>query len=96
MKKLILTFLLTTSAAYAAEADCFLDYNAVCGKNQAGQVELYLNQCHLEVHQATAVAAENCESKDARGPASANDTVFGEIKVIESEINSMLSADLES
>ena len=96
MKTLLITFLLTTSFAYAAESDCFLDYNSVCGKSADGTVELYLNQCHLEVQSATAVAEKNCQSSESRGPASVNDTVYGEIKFIEGEIDTLLKNDLES
>lgn len=80
----------------AAESDCFLDYNNVCGKSEKGQFAEYLNKCHLKTAGAKEVSYENCQIDQSRNPASASHSVFTDLERVESEIVTILESESES
>ncbi|MAZ48145.1 MAG: hypothetical protein CME65_06260 [Halobacteriovoraceae bacterium] len=96
MKKLLLSTLLFSTSVVAADSDCFLDYNNVCGKNEQGQFSEYLNECHLEKAGAKEVSYENCQIDQSRNPASASHSVFTDLERVESEIDTILTSESES
>lgn len=96
MKKLLFLSIFATTTVVAAESECFLDYNSVCGKNSQGQVSEYLNRCHLDADKAKPVDMALCQSNTNRGPASIDNTVYDQLKLIENEIASLPEETPES